>query len=76
MKESLIRKGDFCWHCHVGITAYPINIAIKKNVKLIFYGEPSYEYSSFYSYDEIEELNVEKFNKFINLGINAEDVSK
>ncbi len=74
MKESLIRKGDFCWHCHVGITAYPINIAIKKNVKLIFYGEPSSEYSSFYSYDEIEELNVEKFNKFINLGINAEDM--
>ena len=21
MKESLIRKGDFCWHCHTGIFA-------------------------------------------------------
>ena len=24
MLESLIRKGDFCWHCHTGIFAYPM----------------------------------------------------
>jgi N-acetyl sugar amidotransferase len=74
MFESLFRRGDFCWHCHVGITAYPINTAMKKNIPLVFYGEPSAEYSSFYSYDEIEELDVEKFNKAVNLGINAEDM--
>ena len=74
MLESLIRRGDFCWHCHVGITAYPINTAIKKNIKLLFYGEPTAEYSSFYDYSELEELNVEKFNKSANLGINAEDM--
>ena len=74
MIESLIRRGDFCWHCHVGITAFPINTAIQKNIPLLFYGEPSAEYSSFYKYEDIEELNVEKFNKAINLGINAEDM--
>ncbi len=74
MLESLIRRGDFCWHCHVGITAYPINTAIKKSIKLLFYGEPTAEYSSFYDYSELEELNVEKFNKSANLGINAEDM--
>lgn len=74
MFESLFRRGDFCWHCHVGITAYPINMAIKKEIPLLFYGEPSAEYSSFYSYDEVEELNVEKFNRSVNLGINAEDM--
>ena len=74
MIESLLRRGDFCWHCHVGITAYPINVAIQKNIPLIFYGEPSSEYSSFYKYDQLEELNVEKFNKVSNLGINAEDM--
>ena len=74
MKESFLRKGDFCWHCHVGITAYPINTAIKRNIPLLFYGEPSAEYSSFYSYDDIEELDVEKFNRAVNLGINAEDM--
>lgn len=74
MLESLKRRGDFCWHCHVGITAFPINTALEKNIKLIFYGEPSSEYSSFYDYSEPEELNEEKFNRFINLGINAEDM--
>ena len=74
MVESLIRRGDFCWHCHVGIAALPIRIAIEKKIPLIFYGEPSAEYASFYSYKDKEELNVEKFNKAINLGINAEDM--
>jgi len=74
MIESLIRRGDFCWHCHVGIAALPIRMAIEKKIPLIFYGEPSAEYASFYSYEDKEELNVEKFNKAINLGINAEDM--
>ena len=74
MLESFIRRGDFCWHCHVGINALPINTAIEKNIPLVFYGEPSAEYSSFYNYEDIEELNVEKFNKTTNLGINAEDM--
>ncbi len=74
MFESLNRRGDFCWHCHVGIAAYPIRVAIEKKIPFILYGEPSAEYSSFYSYDDFEELDVEKFNKTINLGINAEDI--
>ena len=74
MTESLLRRGDFCWHCHVGIHALPMNTAIKRNIPLLFYGEPSSEYSSFYTYDEIEEVDVEKFNKATNLGINAEDM--
>ena len=74
MAESLLRRGDFCWHCHVGIHALPMNTAIKRNIPLLFYGEPSSEYSSFYTYDEIEEVDVEKFNKATNLGINAEDM--
>ena len=74
MLESLIRRGDFCWHCHVGVSALPINIAIEKNVPLIFYGEPSSEYSSYNDYEEIEEMDHERFNKVSNLGINAEDM--
>lgn len=31
MLESLIRRGDFCWHCHVGVAAVPIRIAIEKD---------------------------------------------
>ena len=37
-------------------------------------GEPTGEYASFYSYDEVEEVNEERFNRFINLGIAAEDM--
>jgi N-acetyl sugar amidotransferase len=74
MIESLIRRGDFCWHCHVGVHALPIRIAIEKKIPLLFYGEPAAEYASYSSYNQKEELNVEKFNKQINLGINAEDM--
>ena len=65
MLESLIRRGDFCWHCHVGISATPINVAIEKKIPLLIYGEPNSEYASFYSSDEFEELNVDKFNRMI-----------
>ena len=58
----------------MGISAFPINTAIEKKVPLIIYGEPSSEYSSYYDYSEPEELNEEKFNKTINLGINVEDM--
>lgn len=74
MKESLIRRGDFCWHCHVGIASYPIKVAIEKKIPLLIYGEPSSEYSSYHDYSEIEKLDEDKFNKTTNLGINAEDM--
>ena len=74
MLESFKRKGDFCWHCHTGIYSYPIRVAIKFKVPLVIYGEPLAEMSAYYSYDEIEEENEEKFNMVRNLGINAEDM--
>jgi len=74
MYESLARRGDFCWHCHTGIFAYPMWVSLRQKVPLLFWGEPSSEYSSFYSYDEIEESNERRFNRQINLGINAEDM--
>jgi N-acetyl sugar amidotransferase len=76
MKEALIRKGDFCWHCHTGIFAYPMHVAIKYNVPLIFWGEPSSEYTAYYDYrnGEVEEVDEKRFNRFVNLGITAEDM--
>ena len=74
MFESLFRRGDFCWHCHTGIFAYPMWIALNYNIPLIFWGEPGSEYSSFYGYDEVEQADERRFNRKINLGINAEDM--
>lgn len=76
MLESLKRKGDFCWHCHTGIFSYPMHIAVKFEVPLVFWGEPSSEYTQYYDYadDEIERVDETRFNKFVNLGITAEDM--
>ena len=77
MREALIRKGDFCWHCHTGIFAYPMHLAIKFNVPLVFWGEPSSEYTAYYDYrdDVVEEVDEARFNRFVNLGITAEDMT-
>jgi len=78
MLEALIRKGDFCWHCHTGVFSFPMQIAIKFNIPLIFWGEPSSEYSAYYDYkdNDIEEVDEKRFNQIVNLGINAQDMKE
>ena len=75
MIESLIRKGDFCWHCHAGIYAYPMKIAIKFQVPLLIWGEGGGEYSAYFKYGELEETDEWKFNRRIILGMRAEDLA-
>ena len=74
MLQSFLEKGDFCWHCHTGIFCYPMWIAIEKKIPLIFWGEPSSEYTSYYDYSEIELVDEDRFNRIINLGMSAEDM--
>jgi N-acetyl sugar amidotransferase len=74
MLQSLLEKGDFCWHCHTGIFSYPMWIALEKQVPLIFWGEPSAEYTAYFSYGQTEEVDEKRFNRYINLGISAEDM--
>ena len=74
MLESLERKGDFHWHAHTGIFSYPMQIAVKYRVPLVIWGEPSSEYTAYYSYDDNEEIDERHFNRLVNLGINAEDM--
>ena len=76
MLQSFIEKGDFCWHCHTGIFSYPMWVAIEKKIPLIFWGEPSSEYTSYYDYSEIEDVDEDRFNRIVNLGIAAEDMRK
>ena len=77
MLEALIRKGDFCWHCHTGIFAYPMQVALQTQVPLVLWGEPSSEYTAYYDYrdDQIEEVDEVRFNRYVNLGITAEDMA-
>ncbi|MCA9408446.1 MAG: N-acetyl sugar amidotransferase [Candidatus Omnitrophica bacterium] len=74
MFEALTRKGDFCWHCHVGVVTYPLQIAIKFKIPLVIWGEQSTEYASYTDYDQMEEVNEKLTNQFVNLGITAEDM--
>ena len=74
MLQSFLDKGDFCWHCHTGIFSYPMWIALEKQIPLVFWGEPSAEYTAYFSYDQVEEVNEQRFNRYVNLGITAEDM--
>lgn len=74
MLEALKRKGDFCWHCHTGVFAWPMQIAIQHNIPLLIWGESSAEYTSYYDFENPDERDEEAFNRFINLGITAEDM--
>lgn len=74
MLESLKRKGDFCWHCHTGVFAWPMQIAIKFNIPLLIWGESAAEYTSYYDFENPEDQDEKPFNTYINLGITAEDM--
>ena len=74
MLQAFLEKGDFCWHCHTGIFSYPMWVALEKKVPLIFWGEPSAEYTAYFSYDQQEQVDEKRFNRFVNLGISADDM--
>ena len=46
MRVALERKGDILWYQHTGIFSWPMHAAIKFNVPLVIWGEPSAEYTS------------------------------
>lgn len=72
MQESLKRTGDFCWHCHTGVFANTMRLAVKFGIPLIIWGESPAEYRSCTSFEKLEELNNSIFNSIINLGIDSE----
>lgn len=74
MLQTFLEKGDFCWHCHTGIFAYPMWVALRYQVPLVIWGEPSSEYTAYYSYEQEEEVDEKRFNRAVNLGINAQDM--
>lgn len=38
-RESLYKIGDSCWHCHAGVGAFPLQIAVKYKIPLLIWGE-------------------------------------
>lgn len=44
-RESLLKIGDSCWHCHAGVGAFPLQIAVKYRIPLLIWGESVSEMS-------------------------------
>jgi N-acetyl sugar amidotransferase len=38
-RKSLFKIGDSCWHCHAGVGAFPLQIAVKYRIPLLIWGE-------------------------------------
>jgi len=74
MLEAFKRRGDFCWHCHTGIYAGVMHMAVKFNIPLIFWGESTAEYHSWYTYEEMEEVDEKRFNRLMNQGMTGDDM--
>ncbi|CAM3177356.1 ATPase [Sphingomonas antarctica] len=74
MLEAFKRRGDFCWHCHTGIYAGVMHFAVKFEVPLLFWGESTAEYHSWYTFEEMEEVDEKRFNRLMNQGITADDM--
>ena len=72
MLASLKETGDFCWHCHTGVFAHTMRVAVMYKIPLVIWGESSSEYRSYHTAEEIEELDAKAFDQMINLGINAD----
>jgi N-acetyl sugar amidotransferase len=74
MLESFKRRGDFCWHCHTGIYSGVMHMAVRFEVPLLFWGESTAEYHSWYTFEEMEEVDEKRFNRLMNQGITADDM--
>ena len=44
-RKSLFMIGDSCWHCHSGVGAFPLQIAVKYRIPLLCWGESIADYS-------------------------------
>lgn len=51
-KRSLGTIGDACWHCHSGVGAFPLQIAVRFKIPLLIWGESVAESSGRASYND------------------------
>lgn len=51
------KMGDMNWQNHCGIFTYPIQIAVKMNIPLIFWGEVAWDISGMYEPDDYVEFS-------------------
>lgn len=63
-KHSLGGIGDSCWHCHAGVGAFPLQVAVRFNIPLLVWGESIAESSGRASYkNPVRKFDREYFTK-------------
>lgn len=63
-RSSLSAIGDSCWHCHAGVGAFPLQVAVRFNIPLLIWGESIAESSGRASYlNPVHKFDREYFTK-------------
>jgi len=62
-RKSLYMIGDACWHCHAGVGAFPLQVAIKWNVPFLIWGESVAENDGRATYDNPILFDRDYFTK-------------
>lgn len=63
-KRSISAIGDACWHCHSGLGAFPLQIAVKFNIPLLIWGESIAESSGRATHkDPVHKFDRDYFTK-------------
>jgi N-acetyl sugar amidotransferase len=63
-RKSLYAIGDACWHCHSGIGAFPLQVAVRFKIPLLIWGESLAEASGRASYENpVHTFDREYFTK-------------
>jgi N-acetyl sugar amidotransferase len=72
--KGIEANGDFCWHCHNGVGAFPARISKMWDIPLQIWGEPTAEYQTngAFKFEDLEEQNKEHFEKIFQAGVSPE----
>lgn len=56
---GLTRTGDMNWHCHAGIFTYPMQVALKYRIPLVWWGDHGFtEQGGMYSHNDLFEYTA------------------
>jgi N-acetyl sugar amidotransferase len=62
-RESLYKIGDSCWHCHAGVGAFPLRVAVMYEIPLLVWGESVSESDGRATYEEPIKFDRDYFTK-------------
>jgi len=58
-RAGFVKTGDMNWHCHAGIFTYPMQIAIKYRIPLVFWGDHGFtEHGGMYTHNDFFEFTA------------------